>query len=228
MNCHEAARHLPGYLDGAIEMPAESGLREHLMGCHECRDEAERYRLMSRAVANLTPVQVPSDLAVKIRIQVSKATPWSMWTHRVRSRAALVFSNILAPIAIPATGGVLTALGVFVLILQNMLVGVPMGAVAGVVANDMPTNIVQPAYLETLGPMPAPTFDDGLTLETTVNRQGQAVNYRIISGPKDPDAQRQVDQLMLLSKFRPLLNDGLPADGGHVVLTFSPAIRVRG
>jgi hypothetical protein len=171
---------------------------------------------------------VPSDLAVKIRIQVSKATPWSMWTHHLRIRASLIFSNILAPIAIPATGGVLTALGVFVLILQNMLVGVPIGAMAGVVANDQPTNIVQPAYLETLGPIPAPTFEDSLTLETTVNRQGQAVNYRIISGPRDSDAQRQIDQLMLLSKFRPLLNDGLPADGGHVVLTFNPAIRVRG
>jgi anti-sigma factor RsiW len=87
MNCHEAARHLPGYLDGAIETPAESGLREHLASCHECHGQAERYRMMSRALANLTPVPVPSDLAVKIRIQVSKATPWSMWTHHLRIRA---------------------------------------------------------------------------------------------------------------------------------------------
>ena len=36
-----------------------------------------------------------------------------------------MFRNFLGPLAFPATGGVLTALGVFALLLQNLLVGVP-------------------------------------------------------------------------------------------------------
>jgi anti-sigma factor RsiW len=223
MNCFEAARHLPGYLDGAIEPYTQSRLRDHLESCHGCRGEAERYRLMSRALAYLDPVPVPADLALKIRIEASKA-PWRMTVQRLRTRFALVFGNILAPLAIPATGGVLTALGVFVLILQNMLVGVPM---SGFVANDQPLHFVQPAYLENLGPLPAPSFDVGLTLDATVNAQGQAVGYRIISGPTDSGVTRQIDQVMLVSRFRPRLNDGEPTNGGHVVLNFS-AIRVRG
>jgi hypothetical protein len=135
-----------------------------------------------------------------------------------------VFGNILAPLAIPATGGVLTALGVFVLILQNLLVGVPMN---GFVANDQPLHFVQQAYVESFGPIPAPSFDDGLTLDATISAQGQAVNYRIISGPTDSGVTRQIDQMLLVSRFRPRLNDGEPTNGGHVVLNFS-AIRVRG
>jgi anti-sigma factor RsiW len=224
MNCHEAARHLPGYLDGEIESSTQQVLRVHLDGCHNCRDEAERYRLMSRALSNLEAMPVPPDLALKIRIHASKATPMRSFAHRVNTRLSLVFGNILAPIALPATGGVLATIGVFVLLLQNLMVGVPMGSI---VANDLQLNLVQPAYLESLGPIPAPTFDMGLTLDATVNAQGQAVDYKIISGPTDPVAQRQIDQLMLLSKFRPRLNDGRPTSGGHVVLNFN-SIRVKG
>lgn len=224
MNCHEAARHLSGYLDGANEAYTQVRLNEHLESCYACRSEAERYRVMSRALANLDPVPIPTDLALRIRIEASKMTPWRMTLHRIGMRMSLIFGNILAPVAIPATGGVLTALAVFVLILQNLLVGVPMG---GVVANDRPFNTIQPAYLESLGPIPAPTFDDGLTLDATVNASGQWVNYRIISGPSDSGITRQIDQVMMVSRFRPRLNDGEPTNGGHVVLNFS-AIRVRG
>jgi hypothetical protein len=224
MNCHEAARHLPGYLDGEIESGTQQVLRLHLEDCHNCRDEAERYRLMSRALSNLEAMPVPPDLALKIRIHASKATPMRSFARRTRTQLALVFGNILAPIALPATGGVLATIGVFVLLLQNLLVGVPMGSI---VANDLQLNLVQPAYLESLGPIPAPTFDMGLTLDATVNAQGQAIDYKIISGPTDPAAQRQIDQLMLLSRFRPRLNDGRPTSGGHVVLNFN-SIRVKG
>ncbi len=222
MNCQEAARHLPGNLDGAIEAQVQYRLREHLDSCYPCRRESEQYRLMSRALANLEPVAPPADLALKIRIQASKA-PWKVTLDRVRSRVCLIFGNILAPLAIPATGGVLTALCVFVLILQSMLVGVPMG---GVVENDLPLNFVQPAYLESLGPIPAPTFENGLTLEATVDARGQEVDYRILSGPNDSVVIRQLDQVLLLSRFRPRLANGLPTNG-HVVLNFH-AIRVRG
>jgi hypothetical protein len=228
MNCHEASRHLPGYLDGAIETSAQFYLREHLESCYGCREEAKQYRLMSRALANLEPVAVPAELALRIRIQASKSTPWRVRARILRSRFALVFGNILAPLAVPATGGVLTALVVFVVILQSMLVGVPMG---GIVANDRPVTFIQPAQLETLGPLPAPTFDmdeaGDLMVDWTVNAQGRAVTYRIISGPTDSGVTRQIDQVMLLSHFRPRMNDGQPTDGGHVVLSFS-AIRVRG
>jgi hypothetical protein len=227
MNCQEAARHLPGYLDGAVSASVEERLRQHVGTCGVCRRELEQYRILSQALGNLEPVAVPSRLAVQIRIQASqrRAEPW--WYARAWDRCSLVFKNILGPLAFPATGGVLAALGVFVLLLQNVLVGVPLG---GVVANDEPLNLVQPAALESLGPLPMPTpLDDAsaLTLDATVNAEGQAVNYKILSGPTDPHFTRQIDQVLLLSRFRPLLSFGRPTDGGHVLLSFA-AIHVRG
>ena len=226
MNCQEAARHLPGYLDGAVSASVQQRLRQHVSTCGVCRRELEQYRLLSVALANLEPVEVPAHVAVGIRIQASQRRAEPSWCVRAWDRCSLVFKNILGPLAFPATGGVLAALGVFVLLLQNVLVGVPLG---GVVANDEPLNLVQPAALESLGPLPMPTLDDAsaLTLDAIVNAEGQAVNYKILSGPSDEQTTKQIDQVLLLSRFRPLLSFGRPTDGGHVLLSFA-AIHVRG
>jgi len=148
------------------------------------------------------------------------------------SRAAVTFENILKPLAVPATGGILTALVAFVLIVQNILVGVPMG---GIVPNDLPLNLVQPARLESLAPFPVPgvvassahSESGELLLEATLNASGEVVYYKILSGPNDQAVQHQLDQVMLFSRFRPQFSFGRPQAGGRVLVSFSE-VRVRG
>jgi len=232
MNCKGAQRFLPGYLDGAISSREHSRVREHIESCLDCRGMVESYRRLGMALANIVPVTPPTDLAAQIRLNAARArSPWQA-VRQVWARAVVVFENVLEPLAVPATGGVVTALVVFALIVQNVLVGVPLG---GVVPNDLPLNLVQPARLESLAPFPVPTViaADGpggsglLLVEATLNAQGRVVSYRILSGPSDDASQRQLDQLLLFSRFRPQTNFGLPRDGGRVVLNFS-AVRVRG
>jgi hypothetical protein len=232
MNCHEARRCLPGYIDGAIPARQHVRLREHLDSCESCRQELEEYRLLAAHLANVEPVAAPADLALRIRLQASgERSPWAGVT-RVWSRALLISQNILEPLAVPATGGILTTLAVFVLVVQSVLVGVPLG---GVVPNDPPLNLVQPAQLESLAPFPLPGFVDadgrpssgGLLLDATLNAQGEVLFYQILSGPNDAAVQRQIDQVLLFSRFRPQVSFGRPMDGGHVLLSFSE-VRVRG
>lgn len=232
MKCQDAQKRLPGYLDGAIRAQDHVGLREHLDSCAECRGHLERYQLLSGALANVEPIAVPSDLAVKIRMQVSRErAPWAR-VSRLWTSTLLVFENLLGPLAVPATGGVLTALGVFIFVVHSLLVGVPM---TGVVPNDLPLNLVQPAELESLAPFPVPGMLEpngqpnprGLLLEATLNAQGEVVDYKILSGPESADVQHQIDQLLMFSRFRPQMNFGRPMDGGRVLLSFSE-VRVRG
>jgi len=156
MNCRESQRHLPGYLDGAIAPRDRARLREHLESCGSCRREIERYAQLSVRLASVEAVAPPADLALRIRVQVSQRR--SRWAPlgRLWSRAALVSQNILRPLAVPATGGVLTAIAVFVIAVQSMLMGMPIG---GVAADDLPLNLVQPAQLESLAPFPVPGIE---------------------------------------------------------------------
>jgi hypothetical protein len=231
MNCQQAQRHLPGYLDGAIASRNHFRVREHLESCAGCREQLEQFRRLSISLANVQPVSAPVDLAVRIRVQASKVRTFSGSLQHAWSRWKLVFENIFQPFAVPATGGIVTAVVVFALLVQNVLVGVPVGFVP----NDLPLNLVQPAQLESLAPFAVPgvVADEGhpdsgaLLLEATLNSHGEVVSYRIISGPSDAAVQRQLDQVLLFSRFRPRLNFGRPTDGGRVLLGFSE-VRVRG
>ena len=64
-------------------------------------------------------------------------------------------------------------------------------------------------------------------LEATLNSEGRVVSYKILSGPDNSAVQHQLDQLMIFSRFSPLVSFGMPMNGGHVVLNFSE-VRVRG
>jgi len=232
MICREAQRCLPGYLDGAIRSRDRVLLREHLSSCDECRQQLARYRLLANHLADIRPVEAPAGLAEQIRAQASRVrSPWefvSQWW----GRALLVSQNILEPLAVPATGGVLTAIAVFMLVVQSMLVGMPIGRVE---ADDLPLNLVQPAQLESLAPFPVPGVgrEDGhadaspLLIEATLNAQGEVLFYKILAGPNDAAVQRQIDQVLLFSRFRPQIGFGRPMGGGRVLLSFSE-VRVRG
>src|SRR5436309_1445759 len=64
-------------------------------------------------------------------------------------------------------------------------------------------------------------------LAVIVDAQGHMTDYQIISGPTSLELRRQLDQMLLFSRFSPMLSFGRPTPGGHVVLGFS-AVRVRG
>ena len=142
----------------------------------------------------------------------------------------------LRPITLPATGGILSAILVFALVLQLIAPGTTVQAIP----NDCSTlNIMQPAQLITLSDSPgnwAPRrktiwnspLPHGLLLDVTVDAHGQMIGYQILSGPKTHEMEHQLDQMLLFSRFHPMTSFGhARTSGGHVILSFS-AVRVRG
>jgi len=104
------------------------------------------------------------------------------------------------------------------------------------VENDVPINLMRPAELVSLSEYPpawAPEHDvelalpHGLLVDVTVDAQGGMTGYQILSGPHTTDMRHQLDQLLMFSRFSPMLSFGRPTAGGHVILSFS-AVHVRG
>ena len=231
MMCWKIQKKLPGYLDGAVPTEDHQVVREHLEFCSDCRMELERYRKLALLTARVERALPPSDLAVKIRVAVSRQRNARSWAERMLSRADLTLRNFLQPLALPATGGLVVAMLVFAFGYQVIGGGVPLGAVP----NDLPTNLLQPARLETLGPFPVPTLGEDeagggtrtLVVEALVNARGEMVDYEILAGPNNLAVRRQLDQALFFSKFRPQMSFGRPTAGGRVVINFSE-VRVRG
>jgi hypothetical protein len=237
MECDKVKRLLPGYLDGGLQLDAGSDthlmLGRHLELCGECREELQSYLALSSLMSRVERPAPPADLALRIRVAAAQRlsdNPWLHYARRARTRAQLILENILEPMALPATGGFTVALVVFVLVCQLLGMGAPLRAGA----NDSPTNLLQPARLEALAPFPVTGMEESghsgphaLLVATTVNAQGQAVTYEIIAGPDNPTIRRQLDLVLMFSRFRPQMSFGRFTSGGRVVLSFSD-ISVKG
>ncbi len=231
MTCREVSRHLAGYLDGAGPTDRHANVRMHLENCSSCRADLESYRRLARVLASAKAMMPPADLATRIRVQASRVQVYKSVHRPILARARMFFEHILRPLAVPATGGLLTAAFVFVFLVQSLIVGMPMGNIP----NDLPTDLIQPARLESLAPFPLPALlGDGngsasgmLKVEATVNAEGEVGDYKILSGPDDAAIRHQIDQILIFSRFQPELNFGRPTSGGQVIVTFSE-VRVRG
>ena len=240
MKCTTVRTNLAGYMDDAITGAAEvrdrMQVRKHLDTCASCREELERFRKLSALLSRVPRSLPPANLATRIRVAAAQSPDRdnapSTW-RRVRDRSEILLDNVFRPITLPATGGFASAILVFVVVLQLIVPGITVRAVQ----NDVPLNILRPAELITLSDYPqawAPEGHDselalphGLLLDVTVDAHGGMVGYQILSGPHSLDLRHQLDQMLLFSRFRPMLSFGRPTAGGHVILSFS-AVRVRG
>jgi hypothetical protein len=240
MKCATVRPKLAGYIDDAITSSARANervyIRQHLEGCGTCREELERFRKLSALLSRVPRSLPPADLAVRIRVAAAQSIPSQDLPSRLRTlrdHAAIVLENVFRPLTVPATGGFVTAILVFAVVLQLMVPGITVRAVQ----NDVPINILQPAELISLSDYPgawAPeqheselALPHGLLLDVTVDAHGGMVGYQILSGPRSIDLRHQLDQMLLFSRFRPMLSFGRPTTGGHVILSFS-AVHIRG
>ena len=240
MKCATVKSNLAGYLDDAIVSAASPmqrvQIRKHLEICADCREELQRYRKLSQLMASVPRSVPPANLAIRIKVAAAQMRPAMTWKQRVasmRDRMEILSENVFRPLTVPATGGFFSAILVFVVMLHMMVPGISVQAVQ----NDVPLNLMQPAELITLSDNPgswAPeqhetelSLPHGLVVDVTVDQHGQMLDYQILAGPDSQDMRRQLDQMLLFSRFRPMMSFGRPAAGGHVILSFS-AVHVRG
>lgn len=239
LSCRKVRRALPVYLDGA--QPSEVGeishaaIHAHISDCGGCREELSRYQKMQQLFAKSERVAPPPELGVEIRMALAREREVSdprSWLQRFLDRADLVRQNILGPVALPATGGLVAALLVFSVVMPSYAHVVPLQGMAGV-SDDLPSALLQPARLESLADFSVSGLGDSASaagqvmVEATIGVDGGVVDYRILAGPSDPAVRRQLDQILLFSRFRPRMSFGRPIAGGSVVMSFS-TVNVKG
>jgi len=240
MKCAKVNARLAGYLDDALAgAPGPEERREiglHLDGCENCREELQRYRKLGVLLSRMPRAIPPVDLAIRIKVAAAQAKSMQDWPSRwqhFKDRLEVLFENTWRPITVPATGGLFSAILVFIFVLHMILPGSTVQADP----NDLPLGLLRPAELISLSDNPGGMdpeeqhpdviLDHDLLVDVTVDAQGEMSTYRILSGPDSPNLRHQLDQILIFSRFRPMLSFGRPTPGGHVVLSFS-AVHVRG
>ena len=213
------------YLDGRLTGVEMQRIASHLEACQECASEWTSLRSIQASLASLGSVPEPGDLLLRVRVAVSQ--------ERARSRQgrfyslSLAWRNTVGPFLLQASAGFASA----VLLLGT--VAVMVGIVSSppmVQAGDEPLgNSTAPRLLysiagtgdNAISALPAP-----VVVEAYINGQGAVYDFRIVSGPNDPQTRAMVQNMLLVSKFEPARFFGQPVRG-LAVLSFS-GVSVRG
>jgi hypothetical protein len=165
---------------------------------------------LSQALRRLPKKLPPAGLRMQLRVVASKErqlrglTRWERvraWFDEVQFR----LNNAMRPFAIPAAGGLFSAVALF----STWVVPTyPLRAVGA----DIPTMLTTEAAIR--GTMQAGLGSDGIAIvDVTVDEQGRMVDYKVVAGAAalaNGTIRRRLENTLLFTEFIPATTFGQP------------------
>jgi len=211
MKCAEAHRLFSPYMDGAATGSEMHKLSGHLRGCPQCESE---YKLLENTrwlLSSLSPKQPPSDLALKIRLAISREC--SRGWRRMLQSYGVRLENMLRAFMFPATAGLLSAVFFF-----GGMIGAFIRVHAQSGSDYIPTSFYTPARLDpSSNPGAELNLEAPLVIETEIDTSGRVQDYRILSGPDNENIRQQLNRALLFTRFVPAQAFGRPVPGRFVI-----------
>jgi hypothetical protein len=193
-------------------------------GCESCARELAAWRATQDAISALGPARAPADLALRLRVALSRER--ARHNSRLLDRLSLAWDNAVRPMLLQVAGGLVGS--VALLGGTALLLGVA-AAPQQVQANDEPLGaLTAPHYLYSTASSGAIVTgrDTTIIVEASVDSRGRVYDYTIVSGPQDDAVRTQVANQLLGSVYQPASAFGVPVRG-RVVVTFA-GISVHG
>ena len=207
MDCWSVRQRVSDYLDDLVSAEERRALKGHLNGCRKCKLESERYSELREKLRSLPKRVPPADLTTRLRVVASKvrmesfggASPW----RRLMDRLELSLHNLMRPLALPAVGGLCSAVFLF-----STLVPMFKSAFAMSLSGDIPTMLTTQPLLKYMGPV---AFTDGdAVVDLQLNDQGRIVDFTIVSAPgqQSEKLRHSIENSLLFTEFRPATTFG--------------------
>lgn len=217
MTCPEVRSLFSPYLDGALNGADRQQVSNHLETCADCKKQYAAISRTQELMSALGRKPAPPDLALKLRVAISQEMSMT-WERRLQ-RGIIRMEDTINAFMLPATGGLVTAIVMFGLLIGGFMT-LP-GGVAGA-GTDIPTSLYTPPKLTS-----APFADYFLVksetpvvIEALVDSNGRLQDYRIIAGQDTTEIRKQLDRSLIFTVFEPAMSFGQRAPG-KVVLTFA-------
>ena len=220
---------MSAYLDDAVSAEEGRLLERHLNTCRECTLETERYSGLREKLRSLPRLLPPPDLTTRLRVAASKirmessggATRWNRWLNRLE----LSLRHLMRPLALPAVGGLCSAVFLFSTLVPMFKSAFAMGGLSA----DVPTMLATEPMLKDTAPV---AFADGdAVVDLQLDDRGTIVNYTIVSAPGEQSEQLRhgIENSLLFTEFWPATTFGRPV-AGTIRISFhnNSRIDVRG
>lgn len=219
MTCLSARQRLAGYVQERLGAAEQASIRRHLQDCAVCFEEYEYQARLDSPLRELPAVEPPLALDLAIRLRLMPQHRPSLW-----DRWQVHLSNLMRPVALPAAGGLLSALILFGILLP----AVQMTRAAGAPGYDLPTDLVTEPRFKNASPF---AVTEDLLVEAWIDERGNITNFEVLSPtPMGAAVEKmlllQSTNVLLTTKFEPATRFGQPT-AGKVLLSFR-RINIRG
>jgi Putative zinc-finger len=229
MECLIVRQKVSAYVDKAVSVEEGRMLERHLNTCRQCTLEAERYFGLRAKLRSLPRIAPPPELTTRLRVAASKirmesiggASRWNRWLTRLE----LSLHHLMRPLALPAVGGLCSAVFLFSTLVPMFKSAVAMGGLSA----DVPIMLVTEPMLKDTAPV---AFADGdAVVDLQLDDRGRIVNYSIVSAPgqQSETLRHSIENSLLFTEFWPATSFGRPV-AGTIRISFhnNSRIEVRG
>jgi len=221
MSCEYVQERMSLLLDCNLPVAEREHVLAHLEACGKCGERFESMQSMRSSLRDLSRPRVPSSLSTQLRViashERSRLLARKSLAARLDSVAATVrlgFDNLMRPLAVPVTGGVLSSFVAFVLLMPSLSFRHAYGSeepLAVATAEDQwgdPGGEIVGANARLESGRAVITGSE-VSLTLLVDERGAVRDYYLSGGELTDDMK----SFILLSKFVPATVSGQPTWG---------------
>jgi hypothetical protein len=206
------------FIDSMVTPEEAERMEFHVSNCEPCQRQLQSFISMRSLMARIDKPELPEDLVLEARVKLSRERNKNVLV-RLENRLGI----ILKPIALPAIFGVSVTMLLFGVLLGSLATNQTVLAQGGIAEQPVfglykPVRTTEPTMIR-FAVNDKATWTEPLMIETHVGDDGKVIDYRIISGPENPETNRWVREMLSLAAFTPATAFGRPVES-KIILSF--------
>ncbi len=229
MDCTNVRENLILLEDGIVTEVDRRALEAHLAGCPDCAARREQYAAVGRSLRALPRNPIPPSVTYALRSMASREAArrrgYSGFfgpMRQLRENFVLHMSHLMRPLALPAAGGLLSAVFLFATM-------VPTLSSSRIQTWDVPIAIATDAQVKSSSLLDMAEAE--ISIDILVDENGRVIDYALPEGsglPKSSLIRRRLENTLLFTEFNPATTFGKPVVGWVRVNFRGIEINVKG
>jgi hypothetical protein len=206
---------LSAFQDGCVVDSERRAIAAHLDRCGTCSLHLGQLEMVRQSLRAAPRRPVPAHLAFALRSLASREATRQRYyagfrgfARNLGERASLFANNLMRPLALPAAGGLASAIFLFSMVMTNFQ------DIVRDHPNDVRIAIATGASVRNI--LFEMSEDSEITLDILVDEQGRVVDYSFPDGSgniKTAPMRRKLESTLLLTEFIPATTFGQPVSG---------------
>jgi anti-sigma factor RsiW len=238
MSCENVQELVSALLDGRVAAEEEEVVLAHIGTCRQCGSHFETLQTQRMLVRSLAQPAIPEGLTASLKVMASHERErrlarisFSVRVQRWTSRIHLAFDNLMRPVALPFTGGLLSTMLIFALLVPNLSFSHDIRgqefftAPVGSLVTNPYGQIGEPdAYVPRIESMADPISDYVNVVDLTIDARGKVVDWSVVRGQLTDDMK----SIILFSTFTPATAFGVDTSSRiRISQSLPPCVRVH-